>query len=97
MYDIKFTPEALEDLELYRKFEQKQVIEGIKSQLKTEPTNETRNRKQLRPNDLARWEQRLDKYRVFYDVDAENHIVKIVAIGHKEHNKLFLHGEEYVL
>ena len=29
--------------------------------------------------------------------DEERRIVKIVAIGHKVHNKLFIHGEEYEL
>jgi mRNA-degrading endonuclease RelE of RelBE toxin-antitoxin system len=97
MYEIRFTPEALGDLELYRKFEQKQVIEGIKAQLRDQPTTETRNRKKLRPNKLAEWEQRIDKFRVFYDTDEAGRIVKIVAIGHKEHNQLFIHGEEYEL
>ena len=97
MYEIKFIPEALGDLQLYRKFEQKQVIEGIQSQLRDQPTTETRNRKKLRPNELAEWEQRIDTFRVFYDTDEAGRIVKIVAIGHKEHNKLFIHGEEYEL
>ena len=60
-------------------------------------STEIRNRKKLRPNKLAEWEQRIDKFRVFYDTDEEGRIVKIVAIGHKEHNKLFIHGEEYEL
>jgi mRNA-degrading endonuclease RelE of RelBE toxin-antitoxin system len=97
MYEIRFTPEALEDLELYSKFKQKQIIEGIKSQLRDQPTTETRNRKRLRPNELAEWEQRIDTFRVFYDADEKERIVKVVAIGHKEHNKLFIHGEEYEL
>ncbi len=97
IFEIRFTPEAVEDLELYRKNEQKQVIEGIKSQLRNPPITETRNRKKLRPNQLAEWEQRIGKFRVFFDADEESRIVTIVAVGHKEHNKLFVHGEEYEL
>jgi mRNA-degrading endonuclease RelE of RelBE toxin-antitoxin system len=97
MYDIQFTPEAFEDLQLYRKFEQKQIVEGIKTQLQHQPSAETRNRKQLRPNALAEWEQRIDRFRVFYDIDEDERSVKIVAIGHKEGNRLFIHGEEYEL
>lgn len=70
MYEIRFTPETLEDLKQYKKFEQKQVTEGIKSQLQDQPTTETRNRKRLRPNQLAEWEQRIDAFRVFYDAES---------------------------
>jgi mRNA-degrading endonuclease RelE of RelBE toxin-antitoxin system len=66
-------------------------------QLAHEPTQETRNRKKLRPNDLAEWELRVEAFRVFYDVIAENEIVKVVAIGVKEGNDLFIHGEKYEL
>ena len=97
MYEIKFTPEAFGDLERYKKFEQKQVIEGIKALLQDQPTTENRNRKKLRPNQVAEWEQRIDKFRIFYDTDEGSRIVKVVAIGHKEHNTLFIHGEEYEL
>jgi len=31
------------------------------------------------------------------DVDEENAVVKIEAIGYKEGSKLFVHGEEYEL
>jgi mRNA-degrading endonuclease RelE of RelBE toxin-antitoxin system len=51
MYEIEFTPEAVEDLKALRKFEQEEVVDGIESQLRHEPTVETRNRKKLRPNE----------------------------------------------
>lgn len=66
MYKIRFTPEALDDLKSLRKSEQKEVLDGIESQLKHEPALETRNRKRLRPNDVAEWELRTGKFRVFY-------------------------------
>lgn len=53
--------------------------------------------KKLRPNDLAEWELRVEAFRVFYDVVPENEIVKVVAIGVKEGNDLFIHGEKYEL
>ena len=67
----------------------------MESQLIHEPTRETRNRKQLRPNELAEWELRVDEFRVFYDVTDE--AVNIVAIGLKQGNELFIHGERYEL
>ena len=61
MYEIRFTPEAIDDLKSLRQSEQKEVLDGTDTQLKHEPTVETRNRKRLRPNDLAEWELRLGK------------------------------------
>jgi len=60
-------------------------------------TEESRNRKRLRPNQLAEWELRVDEFRVFYDLDAETAAVKIEAVGHKRGSTLFVHGEEYEL
>lgn len=39
----------------------------------------------------------MDAYRVFYDVNAADEVVKVVAIGFKEGNDLFIHGEKYEL
>jgi mRNA-degrading endonuclease RelE of RelBE toxin-antitoxin system len=94
MYEIEFTPEALEDLKALRKFEQRDVIEGIESQLMHEPRKETRNRKKLRPNDVAERELRIGRFRVFYNVDDDARIVSIEAVGFKVGNLLFIRGEE---
>src|SRR6266567_207258 len=71
----------------------------IEEQLLYEPETATRNRKPLeRPIDLgASWELRFgpdNRFRVFYRVDAEQRQVRILAIGVKERNRLFLAGEE---
>jgi len=97
MFQIEFTIAALEDLQLFRVYEQRQIIQSIETQLLYQPNQPTRNRKQLRPNTLAKWELRIDNIRVFYDVDMESSLVKIEAIGYKEGNALFIHGEEYNL
>jgi mRNA-degrading endonuclease RelE of RelBE toxin-antitoxin system len=46
---------------------------------------------------LSRWELRVRKYRVFYDVVVESEIVEIKAIGYKEHNQLFINRREFEL
>jgi len=97
MFEIKFIPEAIEDIRSLRKHERKRIIEEIEAQLKHQPTQETKNRKKLRPNQLAEWELRIGKFQVFYDVDEQKRAVKIEAVGYKEGNVLFLHGEEYKL
>ncbi len=93
MYDIEFTPDALEDLKTLGKFEQQKIISGIDTQLKDEPTVETRNRFRMRLNDVAEWELRLGRYRVFYDVEKVIHIVSIEVIGFKSGNRLFVRGK----
>ena len=96
-YDIELAPEARDDLKSLRKFEQRVIVTGIDTQLRYEPTVETRNRKRLRPNKLAEWELRIDTFRVFYDVDTQEQCVKIEAVGYKKGNQLFIHGEKYQL
>jgi mRNA-degrading endonuclease RelE of RelBE toxin-antitoxin system len=97
MFRIELTPEALDDLESQRVFDQKRLVTAMEVQLSHEPARATRNQKKLRPNELAEWELRIEAFRVFYDVLAENEIVKVVAIGVKEGNDLFIHGEKYEL
>ncbi len=94
MYGIEFTPEAFEDLKSFRKFEQNEIIEGLETQLRYEATVETRNRKKLRPNEVAEWELRIGQFRVFYNVEEEVLIVSIEAVGFKIGNLLFIRGEK---
>lgn len=94
-YQVRLTDDAKDDLGYLRVFEQKIILEGIRSSLGDEPLTESRNRKPLRENPLAPWELRLGKYRVFYRVEEED--VIIGAVGVKEHNRLFIRGEEHQL
>ena len=97
MFQITFTPQAIEDLRWFKKIEQKQIVALLEEQLSQEPAIETRNRKRLRPNQLAEWELRVDRFRVFYDIDSENQLIKVEAVGYKEGSRLFIHGKEYQL
>lgn len=72
----------------------------IERQLLFEPQVETRNRKPLkRPISFgADWELRLgpdNRFRVFYQVDVGIREVRILAIGVKDGNQLFVGGEEF--
>lgn len=103
MFRIEFTPEAIEDLASLRKYDQQRVLSAIEVHLAHEPGRETRRRKPLRPNPLAEWELRIDAFRVFYDVragepeDAGDGTVRVIAVGWKDGNTLFVHGEEFSL
>jgi mRNA-degrading endonuclease RelE of RelBE toxin-antitoxin system len=74
----------------------------IETQLRREPTVETRNRKPLKQQaDFeGEWELRFgpeNRFRVFYAIDIENHEVQILAIGVKKGTRLFIGGEEVEL
>ncbi len=97
-YSIEFAESVamqLQDLAAHRRV---LVLEAIEKQLAHEPLNETRNRKPLRPNPTAPWELRIGNLRVFYEVIAEEpDVVRILAIGEKKGNKLFIAGKEVKL
>jgi len=93
MYVINYSFESLDDLHFFRKRDQQEIMDTIDAQLDYEPTVETRNRKELRPNEVASWELRIGRFRVFYDVDEEVRRVNIEAIGFKIGHELFIRGE----
>jgi mRNA-degrading endonuclease RelE of RelBE toxin-antitoxin system len=70
---------------------------AMRIQLTDAPAVETKNRKCLRGNPVARWGLRSGHYRIFYEVDATARQVTIVAMGHKDQNRLFIRGQEVQL
>ena len=95
-FTIRLTESAIEDLDFFRKNERRKIADAIALFLMHDANVETRRRKQLRPNPLAPWELRIEDYRVFYAVEEENE-VKVVAVGHKEHNDLYIRGRKVEL
>ncbi len=93
---IRLTESAIEDLDFFRKNKRRIISDGIALFLTHDANVETRRRKPLRPNRIAPWELRIDEYRVFYDFEGDD-IVKVVAVGHKEHNDLYIRGKKVEL
>ena len=79
MFEIEFTSDAVDDLKSFRKSEQQTIFDQINGQLSYQPVTDTRNRKKLRPNDVAEYELRIGNFRVFYDVDEETNTVRVEA------------------
>jgi mRNA-degrading endonuclease RelE of RelBE toxin-antitoxin system len=96
VFEINFTPIAATYVRAYRKFEQQIILDAIEEQLRYEPMTETRQRKRLGENPLSDWELRVQKYRVFYDVliEEDPQVVQSKAVGHKDHNTLYIGGKE---
>lgn len=96
-YRIDLEPDAVDHLRSISAREREIVLDTVEEQLTYTPDVETRNRKQLRSNDLARWELRIGDFRVFYDVIESEKRVRVLAIGRKDHERLVVGGREYEL
>jgi hypothetical protein len=69
------------------------VLDSVDEQLRYQPGLETRNRKPMRPNPVAPWELRIGILRVYYDIEAAESVVRILAVGVKERNVVRIGGE----
>src|SRR5438309_283955 len=97
MFKLELSRNALEDLKSLRKSDRVLVLDSLEKSLAHEPTQEARQKKLLRPNPLSKWELKIDRFRVFYDVDLEPQVVLIKAVGWKDHNTLLIRGKEFPL
>lgn len=94
---MKFTiiiiPSADVDLTYFKTHEQRVILTGIATHLTYDATIETKRGKKLNPNQIAPWELRIDHYRVFYLIE-DFVMIKVVAIGYKDHNHLYIRGKK---
>ena len=96
-FDPVFSPDALEDLLFFRKFDREKIRTAIRKSLTEEPEKKSQNRKPLRENAVANWELRVGAFRVLYDIDLEEMLVKIKTVAEKKGNKYFVRGKELEL
>jgi mRNA-degrading endonuclease RelE of RelBE toxin-antitoxin system len=94
VYHIAVTEAAKADLSYYTAFERKIIAAAIRAQLTDSPAVKTRNRKRLRDNPIPRWELRSGYYRIFYEIDETARQFSIIGMGHKDHKRLFIRGQE---
>jgi len=96
MYTVVITASAQGDLHYFKAYEQRMITAAIKVHLRQDAEIESNHRKQLRPNPLAPWELKIGTYRAFYEIEQPQ-TVKVVAVGYKEHNDLFIRGKKVQL
>jgi mRNA-degrading endonuclease RelE of RelBE toxin-antitoxin system len=99
LYSLIYAPITKEHLKYIDKKHYSLIKSTIEERLFYEPLVQNRNRKPLKRTafEAATWELRFgadNSFRVFYDVQAENQEVYILAIGIKVRDKLFVGGEE---
>lgn len=93
-YIIEFADSVKEHLKSFTAYQRTKIIDSIEKQLVNEPLIETRNRKSLRPNPIAPWELRIGNFRVFYEISSEDpNVVRVLAVGYKEGNTLYISGK----
>ncbi len=97
-YQIELSPQAVEYLAGFTARHQTIIVNAIETQLRYQPDVETRNRKRMRPNQLAPWELRIDTFRVYYDIQTQPApLVLVLAVGVKIRNRVFIGGKEVQL
>lgn len=88
-YEIVVHELALKELESFRPFDQRRILDDIREQLADQPGVPTRSRKSLIDltpsfeHELPVWELRVGGFRVFYDVAEEERRVHIRAVRRK--------------
>lgn len=92
-FSVRSTPSADQDLDWYSAREQKMIIDTVEKFLEVDANVETHRRKRLRQNPIAPWELTIGRYRVFYEI-PEAGLVKLLAVGHKVHNDVFIRGQK---
>ena len=98
-FELIFAPEAVEHLDGITRKYHRLIEKTLAEQLGYTPNRATRNRKLLdQPAPFeATWELRFgpnNRFRVFYEINLEERIVWILAIGFKEGNRLIIGREE---
>ncbi len=98
-FTLEFAPEIVDHLDAIERKYHRLIEKTIDEQLTFTPEQETRNRKPLEhPTTFgATWELRFgdkNRFRVFYEVKLAQQMVRILAIGVKERNRLFIGGKE---
>jgi mRNA-degrading endonuclease RelE of RelBE toxin-antitoxin system len=97
-YTIEYSPDTVDHLSALTARQRATVLTAVETQLGHEPSGETRNRKPMRPNNLAPWELRVGALRIYYDVEEDpERKVLIRAIGIKERNRLRIGRKEFEL
>ena len=94
MFKIEYADEVKEHVKYLTASEAVAVRDQVMQQLSYEPEKETRNRKKMRPNQLATWELRIGHLRVYYEIGVgSDPSVKILAIGKKDRDQVLIGGQ----
>src|SRR5262245_20831406 len=87
-FKIVTTDEAERHLKYFSARERRIITNGIAGRLVNKPTKLSRALKKLRPNPFAEYQLSVGGFRVLYNVDVDEGVVKLLLVGKKEGNEL---------
>jgi mRNA-degrading endonuclease RelE of RelBE toxin-antitoxin system len=94
-YRIEHSAEARADIKGLDRLDQAALEDAIPHYLGDQPDQRSRRRKRMEPNPVgAPWALRLDELRVYYDIDSAARVVRVLRVGQKRRNRVFLRGVE---
>jgi mRNA-degrading endonuclease RelE of RelBE toxin-antitoxin system len=80
-YDIQYAEAASNDIRSMRAFDQRKVLDGIEHYLAHQPQQPSKSRiKAMTQPFWSQYRLRIDDFRVYYDVDEENHTVSVLRV-----------------
>ncbi len=83
-YEICYAEEAAEDIRRLRAFDQNKVMDGIEEHLTLQPRQESKSRiKAMSQPFWSQYRLRIDDFRVYFDVDEEEHAVNVLRVLEK--------------
>jgi len=83
-FQIEYSPEAAAEIEALRTFEARKIIDTIEHHLRHGPKTESRSRiKKMRAPFWSEFRLRIDDFRVYYDVDDQERLVRILRVLQK--------------
>jgi mRNA-degrading endonuclease RelE of RelBE toxin-antitoxin system len=93
-FQIVITPNAQQDLKALRAYDQRTILQEIRTQLTHEPTRVSRSRiKKLTQPAISQYRLRVGEFRVYYDVDEVSQHVIVVEVFEKGRNMTPGEGE----
>ena len=101
-FEVIFDMLALDHMDAIQTKYHSLIRKAVEEQLFSEPDTPTRNRKPLLRETAigATWEVRCgpdNRFRIFYDVQRDQHLVVVLAIARKVGNQLFVGKEKFEL
>jgi mRNA-degrading endonuclease RelE of RelBE toxin-antitoxin system len=94
-YRIGYTPDAVLDLRYLGRRAEALVRRALPRFLADTPAAPSRKRKAMAPNPLgAAWELRLDDLWVYYDIEEAAQTVRVLRVGRKLRERVFVRGVE---
>ncbi len=95
-WEVVLEERVVDDLRWFGRKNARVILNELLERLQQDPLGGTKRMKSLRPNDIAgRQLSLMGRFRVLFNVDAENHRVAVVLVGEKKGERLHVRGEEF--